>query len=82
MKCRLMWHLNSEAHAHSTYVRTDEGTGARTYRQTSYSAFTFNLYSQEDWIFFILANSAIRDEMPPYVAFHPGLHYLPKQYPK
>ena len=32
--------------------------------------------------FFILANSAIRDEMPPYVAFHQGLHCLPKKYPK
>ena len=42
----------------------------------------FNLDSQEDWIFFILANSAIRDEMPQYVAFHQGLHCLPKQYPK
>ena len=42
----------------------------------------FNLDSQEVWIFFFLANSAKRDEMPPYVAFHQGLHCLPKQYPK
>ena len=26
----------------------------------------------------ILANSADSDEMPPYVAFHQGLHCLPK----
>ena len=29
-------------------------------------------------IFFILANSADSDEMPPYAAFHLGLHCLPK----
>ena len=29
-------------------------------------------------IVFILENSADPDEMPPYVAFHLGLHCLPK----
>ena len=29
-------------------------------------------------IVFIIANSADPDEMPPYEAFHLGLHYLPK----
>ena len=29
-------------------------------------------------IVFILANSADPDEMPPYVAFHQGIHCLPK----
>ena len=29
-------------------------------------------------IVFILANSADPDEMPPYSAFHLGLHFLPK----
>ena len=29
-------------------------------------------------IVFILVNSADPDEMPPYVAFHLGLHCLPK----
>ena len=29
-------------------------------------------------IVFILANSADPDEMPPYAAFHPGLHFLLK----
>ena len=29
-------------------------------------------------IAFILANSADPDEMPPYVAFHLGLHCSPK----
>ena len=28
--------------------------------------------------FFILANCAASDEMPPYAAFHLGLHCLPK----
>ena len=63
-------HTYSEAHAHSTYVRMDEGTSARTDRQTSYSAFIF---LQFEWPrrldFFFFVNSAIRDEMPPYVAF-------------
>ena len=30
------------------------------------------------WDLFILANSADPDEMPPYAAFHLGLHGLPK----
>ena len=29
-------------------------------------------------IVFIIANSADPDEMPPYAAFHLGLHNLPK----
>ena len=29
-------------------------------------------------IVFIIANRADPDEMPPYAAFHLGLHYLPK----
>ena len=29
-------------------------------------------------IVFISANNADPDEMPPYAAFHLGLHYLPK----
>ena len=70
-------HTYSEAHAHSTY-----GDGWAD-RQTK----LFCFYISSIWIakkigFFILENSAIRDEMPPYVAFHQGLHCLPKQYPK
>ena len=82
MRTQMCTHTYSEAHAHCTYGRTDEGTGGRTDRQVILLLYFFNLDSQEDWIFFILANSAIRDEMPPYVAFHQGLHCLPKQYPK
>ena len=68
----LCTHTYSEAHEHSTYDRTDEGTGARTDKVILLLYF-FNLASQEVWIFF-LANSAKRDEMPPYMAFHQGLH--------
>ena len=39
-RTQMCTHTYSEAHAHSTYVRTDEGTGARTDSQ-SYSAFIF-----------------------------------------
>ena len=82
-RTQMCTHTYSEAHAHSTYVRTDEETGARTDRQTK----LFCFYISSIWIakkfgFFFLANSAKRDEMPPYVAFHQGLHCLPKQYPK
>ena len=55
-RTQMCTHTYSEAHAHRTYVRIGEGTGARTDRQTdrlSYSDFIFfNLDSQEDWIFF------------------------------
>ena len=39
-RTQMCTHTYSEAHAHSTYVRTGEGTGARTDRQ-SYFAFIF-----------------------------------------
>ena len=84
-RTQMCTHTYSEAHAHSTYVRTDEETGERTDRQTDkviLLLYFFNLDSKEVWILFFLANSAKRDEMPPYVAFHQGLHCLPKQYPK
>ena len=77
-RTQMCTHTYSEAHAHRTYVRIGEGTGARTDRQTD--KVILLLYSLI-WIakkigFFILANNAIGDEMPPYVAFHQGLHCL------
>ena len=82
-RTQMCTHTYSEAHAHSTYVRTYDGNGCAD-RQTDkviLLLYFFNMDSQEVWIFF-LANSAKRDEMPPYVAFHQGLRCLPKQYPK
>ena len=32
----------------------------------------------EDCLYFILANNADPDEMPPYAAFHLSLHFLSK----
>ena len=35
-------------------------------------------FCHEDLLFFFFVNSADPDEMPHYVAFHLGLHCLPK----
>ena len=66
MKCRLMWHSYSEGpRIVRTLGRTRGRVRGQTGRQVILLLSFFNLDSQEDWIFFILANSAIRDEMPP-----------------
>ena len=41
-------------------------------------SFDLSMYYLSLKIVFILANSNGPDEMPPYVAFHLGLHCLPK----
>ena len=75
-------HTYSEAHAHSTYVRTDDGDGCADRQTKLFCFYISSILIAKKFGFFFLANSAKRDEMPPYVAFHQGLHCLPKQYPK
>ena len=67
------------------WKRTLERLSGRALGRTDRQLFSSIWIAKKIGFLFILVSSALRDEMPPYVAFHQDLHCLQKvlvyQYP-